>query len=70
MFKHRNKDMTKKTDLLDKKRYGDMQTVGQMLGRTTEACRMALSRGEGRAYEEVYAALQKVIETREQLIKR
>ncbi len=48
-----------------KKQTGDTQTVAKMIGATTEATRMRLSRKDEKAYK----ALYKVIEQRENLIK-
>jgi hypothetical protein len=51
-----------------KKEVGDWKTVAQMLGKSTEACRQAWSRKEGKPYHIVKEALIKVIENRENLI--
>ena len=48
-----------------KKQTGDVLTLSKMLGHTTDAIRMRLSRKD----DETYKALYKIIEQREKLIK-
>lgn len=48
-----------------KKQTGDVLTLSKMLGYTTDAIRMRLSRKD----ERTYRALNKIIEQRESLIK-
>jgi hypothetical protein len=50
-----------------KKIPGDFRVVARMTGRTSEACRMAWSRKEGKVFDEVKAALEAIIISREKL---
>ena len=64
-IKQKNMDV----NTINKKRItGDLRVASLMTGRTYEACRMAWSRKEGKAYEEVKEALEAIIEAREKLI--
>lgn len=61
--------MANESEILKRRQSGDLQTAARMIGRTTEACRTALSRKEGKVYDEVVVALEAVIKSRESLLK-
>ena len=54
----------------EKKVVGDWNTVSKITGKSTEACRQAWSRKEGKSYEEVKAALISVIDHRNNLVNQ
>jgi hypothetical protein len=53
----------------NKKEVGDFRVVSKMIGRTTEACRIAWRRQKGKPFEEVKVALEKIIESRQILLR-
>ena len=53
-----------------KKKIGDYYTVSLMLGITTEAVRQAWYRKEGKTFNDVKTAIEKVIELRESLVNK
>ncbi len=53
-----------------KKQTGDWKVVAQILGKSTEACREAYKRKDGKTYEIVRETLIKVIENRESFVQQ
>lgn len=56
-------------EILSKKKDGDWQTVGLMLGCTSECARFRFRRQKSKFYPAVLEAIIKVIEAREKLIE-
>ncbi len=53
----------------ERKQVGDWYLAAQKLGKSTEACRQAYYRKEGKAYENVRRVLIQVIKNREDFLK-
>jgi len=62
--------MTDKNKLLEKKRHGDLKTIAAMMGITPFNAFNLLNRPRAKRHPEAMAALQRVIDTREQLIEQ
>lgn len=56
-------------DLLEKKRYGDWQVIGEMLNISAPSAEKAFLRVYQKNHFEVVSALEKIIKNRENLIK-
>lgn len=60
--------MNDKNKLLDKKKHGDLKTIGAMMGITPFNAYNLLNRPRAKRHPEAMAALKKVVDAREQLI--
>lgn len=63
------KYLKKLNDLLEQKRYGDWQVIGEMLGVSAPSAEKSFYRVFQKNHFEVVEALEKIIKNRENLIK-
>lgn len=62
--------MTDKCKLLSKKHYGDISIVARMLDTTPANVQQMLKRETSKRHKDAVEALQKVIESRDELLKK